>query len=58
MKLTMRVALVVEKCVELALLWKLATVESACSVGHRHERNGLAGSDGCHEHERQTRSRA
>lgn len=49
MELIMRVALAAGRCVELVLLWKLATVESACNVGHRYGRNGSAGSGGCIE---------
>ena len=48
------VALAAERCVGLAPLWKLAMVESACSVGHRQGRNGLAGLVGWFEQGRQT----
>ena len=45
----MLVALAVEGCVGLAPLWKWARVENVYNVGHRRERNGSAGSDGCYE---------
>ena len=45
----MRVALAVERYAGLAPLWKLAMAESVCNVGHRHERNGLVGLDGCYK---------
>lgn len=50
----MRVALVVERYVGLAPLWKLAMAESVCNVGHRHERNGLVGLDGCYKKRRKS----
>lgn len=49
----MRVALAAERCAGLVPLWRLATVESACNVGHRYGRNGLAGLGGCIEKGRQ-----
>lgn len=52
-ELITRVALAAERCVGLVPLWKLGTVESACNVGHRYGRNGLAGLGGCIEKRRQ-----
>ena len=49
MDLTMRVALVAEECVGLVPLSRLGRAESACNVGRRRGRNGLAGLDGCYK---------